>query len=300
MRFVACSLVLAAAVGSARADGDSLVDTLGPREVALGDAMRAGATGASAIALNPAGLPLSREMVFEGGYGYRPSDGASLFGVSACDTTGTAGCFFYNYAGANPTLDGMTGHTNTNVGGLTLAYPFTPRVIFGSTIKYFKFDSDMPMQPSSSGFAWDAGALLRLTDMINIGFAGYNIAGAQSTQFPRAIGGGLQAKVLPILSVNFDARWRLEGAQQGARFGGGAELFLSTKNGQTGFPIRLGALHDNDLGSTFLSAGLGVSAMKWGFDIAARRAVTNGDELLVIASMRFYGPRLPAPPLDSR
>ena len=35
---------------SAGADADSLVDQLGPREVAVGEAMRAGATGASSRA----------------------------------------------------------------------------------------------------------------------------------------------------------------------------------------------------------------------------------------------------------
>ena len=58
------------------AERDSLVDSLGPREMAVGEALRGAATGASAIALNPAGLPLNRELVFEGGYGYPLADQA--------------------------------------------------------------------------------------------------------------------------------------------------------------------------------------------------------------------------------
>ncbi|MEJ7603905.1 MAG: hypothetical protein WKG01_38850, partial [Kofleriaceae bacterium] len=63
-------------LGNAQADSGGLDDHLGPREIAVGEAMRGGATGASAIGLNPAGLPLNRELVFEGGYGYRASDSA--------------------------------------------------------------------------------------------------------------------------------------------------------------------------------------------------------------------------------
>jgi hypothetical protein len=299
MRLARATAVLAMFVGTAHADGDSLVDMLGPREVALGDAMRAGATGASAIALNPAGLPLSRDVVFEGGYGYRAGDSASLFGISACDTTaGVPGCFFYNYAGASPELDGATMSTTTHVGGLVSAYSITPRVFLGSTVKYFHFDSNVPMQPSSSGLTGDLGLTVRLTDMVNLGAAGYNLLGASSTQFPRAIGGGVQVRPFPLLTASFDSRWRLEGPS-GARYGGGLEFFPRTSSGQTGFPIRAGALHDNTLGATYVSGGFGVAAMKYGIDIAARRGINGSNETLVIASMRFYGPRLRGPNLDA-
>src|SRR5688500_11158269 len=73
MRWFAAVMLLGL---SSRAEAESLDDMLGPREIAVGEAMRGGATGASAIGLNPAGLPLNRELVFEGGYGYRASDSA--------------------------------------------------------------------------------------------------------------------------------------------------------------------------------------------------------------------------------
>jgi len=273
---------------------------LGPREIALGEAMRGGATGATAIALNPAGLPLSRDVVFEGGYGYRASDQASLIGVSACDSTAAMpGCFYYDYAGSNPELEGMNLHRHTHIGGLTLAYPVSPRVFFGANLKYFHFSSDVMNEASSSGFNWDFGATVRLTDLVNLGVTGYNLEGAQSTQFPRAVGGGMLARPLPTIAISFDARWRLDGTQHSARFGGGAEWFLRMSNGQTGFPIRFGALHDGDLATTYLSGGLGVSSMKYGIDVAARTAVSGISETMIIASMRFYGPRMRPPGLET-
>jgi hypothetical protein len=273
---------------------------LGPREIAVGEAMRGGATGASAIGLNPAGLGLNRELVFEGGYGYRASDSASLVNASACDSTSPMpGCFFYSYAGANPELgNGMTGSRSAHVGGLSISRAFTPRILIGSTAKYFRFDSDMAGEKKQSGLNWDLGLTLRVTDMINIGVTGYNLWGAESPNFPRAVGSGILARPTPSLAFSFDARWRLEGDAQGARYGGGIEWFLMGRGAQTGYPIRIGALHDNSLEATYLSAGLGLANIKYGIDVAARRQIKNGDETMIIASMRFYGPRMAAPALE--
>jgi hypothetical protein len=290
-------IVLAAGLaGSAHADGDALEDMLGPREIAVGEALRGGATGASAISLNPAGLPLSRDVVFEGGYGYRASDGASLISVSGCDTTvALPGCFYYDYAGSNRDLDGMSLHRRTHVAGVALAYLLSPRVYLGTNLKYFHFASEVMNEPDASGFTYDVGATVRLTDLVNLGVAGYNLWGASSVQFPRAAGGGVVAHPIPTLAISFDARWKLDGDQHPARFGGGAELFLRTTNGQTGFPIRVGALRDSGLASTYLSAGLGLASMRYAIDVAARTAVSGASDNVIIASMRFYGPRLRAP-----
>ena len=300
MRLLATSTVLALVLlGSAHAEGDALEDMLGPREIALGEAMRADATGASAIALNPAGLPLNRELVFEGGYGYRLADSASLIGISACDSTATVpGCFYYDYAGANPELDGMSSHIATHIAGSALGYTITPHVLIGANLKYFHYSSPV-MGQSSSGFNEDLGLTARVTPMINVGLVGYNLLGTSSVDFPRAVGGGISAHPIPILAVNFDTRWRLSGPDNGARYGGGAELFLAKKGGQTGFPLRVGVLHDNDLHATYISGGLGIATMKLAIDVAARRQVSGGNETLFIASMRFYGPRLAAPSLDA-
>ncbi|MCX5747570.1 MAG: hypothetical protein NT062_34325 [Proteobacteria bacterium] len=281
------------------AHADSLGDLLGPREIALGEALRGGATGSSAIGMNPAGLGLNRELVFEGGYGYRASDSASLVGVSACDSTSPMpGCFFYDYAGSNPDLDGMTMSRRTHVAGMSLSRAFTSRVLIGASIKYFRFDSSMPMEVKTSGVNWDLGMTLRMTDMVNLGLTGYNLFGTESTQFPRAIGGGVMARPAPSLGVSFDMRWRLDGAEQAARYGGGLEYFLTTNNGQSGYPLRGGALHDNSTGATYMSAGIGLANIKWGLDLGARKQVSNGDELTIMASMRFFGPREASPALE--
>ena len=68
----------------ARAEGDSLNDTLSVRAVGQGEAVRATAIGASATSANPAGAALSKAYLVEGTYGFRPEDDATVAG--ACTT----------------------------------------------------------------------------------------------------------------------------------------------------------------------------------------------------------------------
>ncbi|MFT3694613.1 MAG: hypothetical protein QM831_15800 [Kofleriaceae bacterium] len=283
-------------LGSAAADGDALVDSLGPREIAVGEAMRGGATGSTAIGLNPAGLPLNQELVFEGGYGYRQTDSASLLNISACDSTNVLpGCFFYDYAGSNPELEmGVSNHRATQIGGLALAYPIAAGFSIGTTTRYYSSHSNVMGEADSSGFTTDFGVNYKFSNMISVGGAFYNAFNPDSPDFPRAAGGGVLARPASILAVSFDARWKLIDGDHSARYGGGAELFLTSGDGQTGFPIRAGVLHDSGLGVTYVSGGLGVSGMKYGIDAALRRAVDGGDETLFVASLRFYGPRIQA------
>lgn len=288
-------LALTTVGGVARAD--SLQDLMGPREIAVGEALRGGATGASSIGMNPAGLPLNRELVFEGGYGYRASDSASIVGVSACDSTNAApGCFFYDYAGSSPELDGMSATRTSHIAGISLSRALVPRISLGATAKYFRFSEQMEGidETSDKGFSFDLGAMVRVTDMINLGVSGQNLWGEESEHFPRAIGGGILARPIPTLALSFDSRWKTDG--KGARYGGGGELFI--RAGNNGFPIRVGGLHDSGLGSSYVTGGIGLANIKWGIDIGARRGVSGTDETLVLASMRFYGPRLPAPALE--
>jgi hypothetical protein len=289
---------LLAASAPARADGDGLTDTLGPREVATGDAIRGGATGASARA-NPAGLPLSSELVFEGGYGYRPLDRMSVVQISACDSTNAApGCFYYDYLTSSPELDGMSMSRKAHVVGGTLSRMLTPRVIIGAGVKYFRFSSQMPGEGKEKGFTYDVGATVRLSDTINVGAVGYNLFGDDSVRLPRAFAVGAQVRPAQSLTASFDALWNLEEDGKSGRYGGGVEYFLSTRQGQMGYPLRLGGLHDVSTDATYISGGIGLATMKMGIDIGGRRQVKGGDEMMIVASLRFFGPRLAAPALQ--
>jgi len=282
-----------AVAAPARADAGLLADALGPRELGTGEARRADATGAAAISLNPAGLALNRELVFEGSYGYRATDRASLVGVSACDSTNVApGCFYYRYAGASPELDGMELHQRTHVGGITLARAFGSRIHLGMGTKYINSKgAAMDGSEDRAGFNWDIGAVFSVTDVIHVAAVGYNLRGTHNIDIARSVGTGISLHLSSELRAGFDAVWNLDTDGATGRYGGGAEYFIVSSDGRTGYPLRAGAVHDVADG-TFVTAGLGMAGVKYALDVGGRLQVRDGDELQITASLRIFGPRL--------
>lgn len=293
-------IVLAGLSLDAHADADSLNDHLGPREIATGEASRSEARGALAVSLNPAGLALTRELVFEGGYGYRPGDAASTVAVSACDSTvPMPGCFYYRYLKASPDLNDMSFGRRTHEAGVSLARALSPRISLGITNRYFDYNSDLAGEEDASGWGTDAGLLVRATDFVNVGVVGYNLLSADSAQYPRAIGAGISARPAGQLLLAFDSLWNLEApdGQSTGRYGGGAEYFFQSADMQNGFPIRVGGVYDAGQESGYLTGGLGYMHAKFAFDLGVRKQLSGEQmdgtsELIVVASIRLFGPRL--------
>ena len=283
---LATALVLAAASPAA---ADVLDDALGPRELATGEARRADVSGGQATSLNPAGLPLTRDLTFEGSYGYRSTDAASLVSASACDSTNVApGCFYYRYAGGD-TADGR--HQRTHIAGLTLARPLNARAMIGAGAKYVNArGAAADGSEDATGFNWDVGLLVRLTDQFNLAATGYNLFGTDNAAIARTVAGGASFRPSPALGAAFDARWNLSADGATGRYGGGLEYFASTADGQTGFPLRAGVVHDVAAG-TFVTGGLGIATVKYALDIGARKQVKDGDDLQLSVSLRVFGPR---------
>lgn len=299
-RWLAVITVLGGLSLDAHADADSLNDHLGPREIATGEASRSEARGALAVSLNPAGLPLTRELVFEGGYGYRIGDNASSVAVSACDSTvPMPGCFYYRYFSASPDINDMSFGRRTHEAGVALARAITPRISIGLTNRYFDYNSDLAGEEDASGWGTDAGLLVRATDFVNVGVVGYNLLSADSAQYPRGIGAGISARPTGQLLLAFDSLWNLEApdGQSTGRYGGGAEYFFQSSDLQNGYPIRLGGLYDAGLESGYLTGGVGYMHAKFAFDLGVRKQLSGEQmdgtsELMVLASIRLFGPRL--------
>lgn len=288
LALVACVLVT-----GATALADAPTDYLGPRELALGEALRADARGAQATILNPAGLTLSSELVFEGSYSYLSAsegadDDAHAVTASACDSTvPLPGCFYYRYF-RRAAADDEGSRLRVHEIGSTLARAFGSLASAGITAKYV--DTSGP-EGNLSGFAVDVGLLIRASNTIQLAAVGHNLVTLDELQYARAVGAGLVVRPLPALTLAFDARWQLEQEGSTGRYGGGAEYFISTSDRQSGYPLRVGAVHDVAEDATYLTAGLGLMSTSVGFDVGARTR-TDGDGFDVLASLRIFGPRV--------
>jgi len=291
-RLAVCLLALGWSAPGAWAD--SLNDYLGPRAIAIGESLRADARGGLATTLNPAGLALGRELVFEGSYGYRAVDGASAVSVSACDSTvPVPGCFYYHYFTAAPDVSGTMEDRRAHEGGFTVSRAIASRVSLGLTTKYFDYESSMPGEEDASGLTFDLGSTIVLSPSFNAAVVGYNLWGEDSAQYPRAVAGGLVARPAGALTLGMDALWNLDADRAGSsgRFGGGGEYFVRSASMQTGYPIRLGGIYDQGRDAGYVTGGLGLISLKLGVDVGARVQVSGGDEVMVHASLRLFGPR---------
>ncbi len=292
-RLVGVGLVLAAMAPNAAADANSLNDYLGPREISVGEVGRADARGSASTTLNPAGLALARQVVFEGSYGYRAIDGASSINVSACDSTvPIAGCFYYHFFNASPEVGGDTFDRSAHEFGTNLSRALSENIFIGLNMRYYDYNSDLMSEEDDSGFTADAGVIVRPTNMISIGFVGYNILPQDSPQYPTAVGGGVSLRPVPQLSIGADGLWDLDDDddQGSGRYGVGSEYFLTAANKQSGYPLRVGYVYDKSQSSSYMTGGLGFLNAKIGLDVGVRKELNGGGELMVLAGLRFFGP----------
>ncbi len=289
------SAFLLALSSTARADADSLTDNLGPRELAVGESMRAQAVGSLSTVLNPAGLALNNQLVFDASYGYRNQDRASIAAVSACDsTTPIAGCFYYHYLSAQPELTGMDDKRRYHEGGFTAAKRLSAQLLLGTNTRFYDYNSNLMGEKDVRGYAVDAGLIFEATPGVRLAGVGYNLIGTDAAQYPRGVATGLSLRPgQGALGLSMDALWNLELAdgEKTGRYGGGAEYFLQSGQGTAGYPLRAGGVYDAQSDGGYLTFGVGYANAKMGLDIGGRKQVSGeGDEFIIQAGLHLIGP----------
>jgi hypothetical protein len=289
-------IVLAGAAGVVRAD--SLTDALNVRAVGQGEAVRASASGAAAIGINPAGLVLTRSYSLEGSYGYRGEDSTTIAGAAVCDsTTNRVGaCLHYSYFGDEPEGGSRSLHDI----GLTVAYPIGDKLMLGQTTRYIDYTEKgtqaLPDDHSRDGsLTSDLGLVLRLAEEFSIGGVFYNLLGHDDDNFPRGVGTGVSLLVAGKLNLGADAVWHIDhpDGEKTGRYSAGAELFLTGEGGEQGYPLRVGYVYDRSTFDKYVTAGLGFVTPRLGLDLGMRKQVGGdvGNELLFEVGLRLFMPQ---------
>ena len=290
-----------------------------PRSLAMGEALRADASGSLGPLLNPAAMVFKRAYSLEAVYGFRVQDTGSNLLASIVDsvTSRVAAGLYYAYVHGSPHLSiGGTAADVTREGhetGLSLALPIGEKFSFGVTTKYMHitttaalptFDPKTGMPgtqtvtldsttsaAAADGFTMDVGAGLRLGESFNIGLVGYNLIPLRSREAPVGLGTGLAYKYLTVFTAALDLvvdfnKYKDRGTGNDlvtVRLGGGLEYLAGGK-----VALRAGAFYDQGRPGAFVSGGIAYVGTSFAIDLGYRQQAKGGVESTLIAGVRVF------------
>lgn len=262
-------------------------DLVSTRALGMGEALRAGGAGASALYLNPAGMTTAQQYVLEVDYQYRASDAGHTVGVTIVDsvTAALAAGVFYDFVTSEPIVAGEQIDVSAHEVGLALAFPFSDALAVGATGRYLNADGaafEGASDLDASELTLDAGIVLRF-GALRVGAAGQNLV-SDPPLVRRQLGGGVGYAFEDFLLVEIDARWDLDRRDEASpRYGGGAELSLADA-----VAIRAGGVHEAAEDATYVTGGLAYVSGGAAIEASVRQQVDAGDETLLSVAVRLF------------
>lgn len=275
--------------GEASAFADPLYE--GPRGLAMGGALRAAAMSTPSLYLNPAAMALGRLYHLEAGYQYDGAVQGHLANAAVVDSTNkVAGGLGATYAVSDPDHADRTAYDLR----LGLAVPVANGFSIGGTFKYLHLEQDgtSALGASSSAsddpllddFTFDAGALLKLGQLLSLGVAGYNLTNLGSPEAPLEVGFGAAVSLGDVAVIDGDVVLDLSTYEKVvARYGIGGEYFAASR-----YPIRLGYAIDPREGQQFLSGGLGYVDQRFSAEAGLRQQIVGGSDTTVAIGVKFF------------
>ena len=250
----------------------------------------------TAVFANPANLPLYRVYHLEGLAALGPEARRQSYGGAIADssTSRLAGGFGGTWSLMDP--DGIK-RQFTDL-RLALAYPLGDRFSLGATGRFLRVGQKVaagPLgaslasdgtreEPIFSGFTFDAGAAVQISENIRVALSGRNLTAPGTALAPLALAGGvgwsnqtvtIEADSLVDFTTFGSAR---------ARLMIGAELLVADR-----FPLRAGYRYDDGMKTHAASLGAGYVERKFSVELGARRdVVADHPATLISLGIRFF------------
>jgi hypothetical protein len=245
------------------------------------------ATGASALFHNPGGIASKMMYQMEGTYEYNPA--GSVLNASIVDSKTNpdiAAGISYSYFFGRGDFSDASGHSAR----LGVALPVIPeRISVGLGGRYMRVHVD-ELEVIHT-VTVDAGALFRVTDMLQFGIAGQNLVDVCERQelcgsiAPTTISGGAsfgdESQYLLSADAGIDLTSDPEGVQPFFEVGG--EYFA----GGT-VPLRLGYQRLEATGRNMITGGIGVRMEAAGLDAGFRMDVGETEHFFANGSVSIY------------
>ncbi len=275
-----------------------------PRSAAMGGALRAMGSGASAVYLNPAALPETRVYHITALAQVAPETDRQIYGGTVVDsvTSALAGSFSFNggwvdRAGLDRSLLDAR---------LALAYPISDRFMLGITGRYLKLSqsglgpfglssvSGGLIDPSStssppgrqamiSNLTFDVGFVAKPTDNFYVAAVGQNLTYPKNGLMPTTIGGGI-GYGSDLFSIEADGIADLNSwAKPTARIGAGAEYVVASS-----VPIRAGYRFDQGAKLSTVSLGTGYVGNVFSVEATVKRTLSSPGATTMIFGIAYF------------
>ncbi len=274
------------------------LETMDPRAIGLGGATRVNPAGTSGVYLNPASIAMSHLYHFNLMYEFTGEEKMHNAGIAIVDSvtsTSIAAGLALNYL---RTDQSHTDHESWDA-RLALAANFGEVFFLGMTGRYLRVEADLeggdrgpngrPAMPSSGsqqvdGFTFDAGAALRLANIVSIGITGYNLTDTGSVYAPIKLGTGVGVSLFEMLLIEADLVMDFTTHEDlNERIHAGAELFLGGK-----VPLRIGYIYDVLYNLNTLAAGLGYVDSAFAIDFGFQHEVVKGGRFQLAFGIRIF------------
>jgi opacity protein-like surface antigen len=288
----------------ARADKSDLPPEIGwnygeietPRVAAMGGALRAASNSLSALFINPANMAATRIYHIGALAQIWPEANRQSYGGGAVDSivssTRMAGGLGGTWTLQDP--DGLERRA-TDL-RFALAFPFSNHFFVGAGGRYLWLEQNglgplgesvvsggMPDEDIVRGFAFDAGATLKPTDVFAISIVGNNLNSPGHGFQPASVGGGIG-----IGSDDFTIEGDVVSDfttwdETKVRAMGGIEYLVADR-----YPLRGGYRYDDGAQSHAVSLGAGYVDRAFSIEIAARRVVVGDTATAIIFGFEYH------------
>ncbi len=289
----ACALALFGLARPAHADQSNVPPEVGwnygeietPRSAAMGGALRAYSNSISALFINPANMAATRVYHLGALAQIWPEASRQSYGGAAVDSIVSSSRLAGGIGGTWSLQDPNGVDRQATDMRFALAFPFSDQFFLGVGGRYLwlKQDGLGPLGDSLAsggskgqnivrGFAFDAGATLKPSDIFAISLVGNNLNNPGHGFQPTSLGGGIGVGTSDV-TVEADVlgdftTWN----RTTVRAMGGLEILLADH-----YPLRAGYRYDDGAKSHAVSAGTGYIDRTFSAEIALRRIVAAED-----------------------
>lgn len=265
------------------------------RAAGMGGAVRAMATGPTALFFNPANLAAARDYRIEGLGQIWPEAKRQSYGGAVADARinpSLAGGFAANY-----TLQDGDGLDRKGLDlRAGLAMPISDKFFLGAAGRYVRIlqeglgplgpsyaSGGRPDDPLVQQFSFDAGLSVRPSSTFALGLVGTNLTFPGHGFLPTTLGGGVGFGVAESLTIEGNAVADFTTYDRTAwRAAAGAE-FVAAEH----FPLRLGYRFDEGQKSHALGGGVAYSDTQFGVSVSVRRTVAGDASTTVVFGLEF-------------